>query len=303
MIARRVPVIANTSRGIAVRPAHQEMASMAANIVRNAIVLFLVVATSGCGKRASRTADARSRPFLSEQEIARLASEKVFFGHQSVGSNIIDGIRDVLKTDPRLKLKIVTSSDPQAVAGPALIEFKIGQNGNPRLKDEVFAVILDKGMGKQGGIVMYKYCYLDIDSSTDVGTIFDTYRGKIRMLKTKYRAVKVAHITMPLTTVESAPKAWIKSKLGRVTARDLTVKRNQFNTLLKQTYAGVDPVFDLAEVESTHRDGSRSYFMRNNAKVYTLAPEFTIDGGHLNEIGRRTAAEQFLLFLGSLPQM
>jgi hypothetical protein len=105
---------------------------------------------------------------------------------------------------------------------------------------------------------------------------------------------------MPLTTVEPATKAWIKGMLGKVTVRDLAVKRNQFNTLLTQTYAGVDPIFDLAQVESTHGDGSRSYFMRDNEKIHTLASEFTIDGGHLNELGRRTAAERFLLFLGSL---
>lgn len=273
---------------------------MLTNLVRNCIVVSLLVATSACGKRTPGITDARNLPFLNDQQIARLANEHIFFGHQSVGSNIIEGIGDVMRTDPRLKLKIVTSSDPQTVPGPALVEFKIGQNGSPRLKDEMFAAILDKGMGTQGGIVMYKYCYLDIDSSTDVPIMFATYRDRIKTLKAKYPALKVVHITMPLTTVEPAPKAWIKGMLGRVTARDLTVKRNHFNTLLKQTYAGVDPVFDLAEVESTYGDSSRSYFMRGNQKIYTLAPELTIDGGHLNELGRRMAAERFLLFLASL---
>lgn len=273
---------------------------MLTNKLKNGIVLLLLVATSACGRKTSGTIDARNPAFLSDEQIAKLTSEKVFFGHQSVGSNIIEGIRDVMTADPRLRLRIVGSADPQSVLGPAFVEFKIGQNGNPRLKDEVFAATLDKGMGAQGGIAMYKYCYLDIDSSTDVPTMFASYRDNIGALKAKYPAVKVVHITMPLTTVESAPKAWIKSMLGRVTARDLTAKRNQFNTLLKQTYAGVDPVFDLAEIESTHSDSSRSYFMRGNGKIYTLTPEFTIDGGHLNELGRHMAAERFLLFLASL---
>jgi hypothetical protein len=100
--------------------------------------------------------------------------------------------------------------------------------------------------------------------------------------------------------VEPPAKAWIKSQLGRVTLQDVNVKRNQFNNLMRQTYAGTDPIFDLAEVESTHGDLSRSYFTRGNEKIYTLAPEFTADSGHLNEVGRRVAAERLLFVLAQL---
>jgi hypothetical protein len=108
------------------------------------------------------------------------------------------------------------------------------------------------------------------------------------------------HVTVPLTTVEPAPKAWVKSILGRVTERDAEVKRNQFNQKLRQTYTGVDPVFDLAEVESTRPDGSRTYFSHGNDRIYTLVPEYTTDGGHLNELGRRVAAERLLHVLSQV---
>ena len=237
---------------------------------------------------------------LSDQQIARLEERKIFFGHQSVGDNILQGIRDLIADDPRLKLKIVNSSDPESVPGPALVESHIGENGNPQSKDEVLATILSKGMGKQGGIAMYKYCFVDIDASTDVRQMFYHYRSGIDALKLKYPSLKIVHITVPLMTVEPAMKAWIKSLLGRPTARDADAKRNAFNDLLRQTYTGIDPIFDLAEVESTHADGSRSFFLLGNEKIYTLAPEFTTDGGHLNERGRRVAAERLLLVLAGL---
>ncbi|MCZ2076650.1 MAG: hypothetical protein LC130_16845, partial [Bryobacterales bacterium] len=113
-------------------------------------------------------------------------------------------------------------------------------------------------------------------------------------------ALKFVHVTVPLTTVEPAAKAWIKSTLGKKTARAANLKRNRFNELLRKTYSGADPIFDLAEVESTYPDGSRSYFMHQENKIYTLVPEYTTDGGHLNRLGRRTAAERLLRVLAEM---
>ena len=237
---------------------------------------------------------------LSDEQIKSLTSKKIFFGHQSVGNNIIQGVRDLASSDTRLKLNIVKSPDPQLVSGPALVEFEIGQNGNPQSKVDAFRAVMDKGMGKQGGIAMFKFCYVDIDSSTDVPKMFAVYRDEISSVKASYPALKIVHVTVPLTTAEPPAKAWIKSLLGRATLRDINAKRNQFNSMLRAQYAEIDPIFDLAEVESTHTDGSRSYFTQGGERIYTLVPEFTGDGGHLNEMGRRMAAERLLFVLAKL---
>lgn len=274
--------------------------SVLTKVTRPGVVLLLVVVLSACGIRALETTALPNSTMLSDQQIASLATKKVFFGHQSVGNNIIQGIKDLASSDPRLRLSIVKSSDPQSVAGPAFVEFEIGQNGDPQSKVSAFAAVLNKGMGAQGGIALYKFCYVDIDASTDVPKMFAGYREGISSLKAKYPPLKIVHVTVPLTTVGPAAKVWVKSLLGRITTRDINVKRNQFNNLLRQTYGRTDPIFDLAEVESTHRDGSRSYFTRGNEKIYTLASEFTADGGHLNEVGRRVAAERLLFVLAQL---
>ena len=234
------------------------------------------------------------------QDLSYVATQRIFFGHQSVGDDIVQGLKDVMARDPRLKLNIVNSADPQSVAGPAFIESHIGRNGDPQSKTDAFAAVLDKGMGREGGIAMYKYCYVDVDASTDVPRMFDNYRRGIDALKLKYPLLKIVHVTIPLTTVEPDAKAWVKGFLGRTTARDINRKRNEYNRLLVQTYGGRDPIFDLAEVESTHRDGSRSSFTYANQKIFTLAPEFTADGGHLNEAGRRAAAERLLHVLSQI---
>ena len=267
---------------------------------RSGAIVLVALCLSSCGRNTVESTSVAHHVVLSDQQVASIENKKVFFGHQSVGTNIIQGLRDLMARDARLKLKIVSSADPELVPGPALVESLIGQNGNPSSKDQAFAAILDKGLGRQGGIAMYKYCYVDIDGSTNVQQMFENYREKIAALRVKYPALKIVHITVPLTTVEPAARAWVKTLLGRATERDANAKRNEFNRRLRQTYAGRDPIFDLAEGESTSPEGARSYFIRDNEKVYTLASEYTTDGGHLNEAGRLALAERLLLLLASI---
>ncbi len=237
---------------------------------------------------------------MTDQELANLETKKIFFGHQSVGDNIMAGVRDLMLRDPQLKLKIVNSPNPEAVSGAALIEYHVGRNGAPESKNDEFAAIVTKGLGTQGGIAMLKYCFADIDGSTDVQKMFQGYRSVIDALRGQYPLLRIVHTTVPLTTVEPAPIAWLKSVLGKKTYRDANRKRQEFNQLLRNTYANREPIFDLAEVESTRPDGSRSYFIDGGKKVETLVPEYTSDSGHLNEIGRRAAAECLIRVLATI---
>lgn len=264
------------------------------------VTLFLLVALSACGRKAVDSTVVVDEVKLSDRQVSSLETKKVFFGHQSVGSDIVQGIRDLMAEDSRLKLNIVRSADPESIPAPAFVETTIGENRHPQLKNDAFAAVLARGMGAQGGVAMYKYCYVDIDRETDVPQLFDRYQDQIASVKSKYPGLTVVHITVPLTTVEPELKSWAKTLLGRPTERDVAVKRNEFNQLLRQTYSGKDPIFDLAEVESTLPDGSRSYFTRGDQPIYTLAPDFTTDGGHLNAMGRRAAATRLLQVLADL---
>jgi len=240
---------------------------------------------------------------ISDAQWARLAQRTIFFGHQSVGRNIVDGIEDVMKADPRVKLRIVRAPRPAEVGGPAFVHFDIGQNFDPASKDTAFAAAVD-GMDSSG-VALYKYCFVDVGPSTDPDALFAEYVRTTDAVRAKHPDLTIVHVTLPLKDTRPAPKfkAWVKNMLGRSESPEvaLNVKRNRFNTLLRQRYAGRDPVFDLASIESTRPDGSRSSFLLNGETIYTLAPELTTDGGHLNDIGRRKAAEALLVLLASLP--
>jgi lysophospholipase L1-like esterase len=80
------------------------------------------------------------------------------------------------------------------------------------------------------------------------------------------------------------------------------VKRNKFNAMLRHEYAEREPFFDLAKLESTFPDGSQSTFTKDGSIYSSLVPDYTNDGGHLNEKGRRKIAEHLLVYLAQLSQ-
>jgi len=233
---------------------------------------------------------------LTDQQIRIVSNQRVFFGHQSVGDNIIQGIRDISASDPRLKLNIVESRHPETVSGPAFIETHVGQNTDPQSKNADFLAIVQQGFE---GIALLKYCYVDISQDTDVANVFHAYQATVERTRTNNPAVRIVHVTVPLTVADFTATGWLRSLLGRNSAQNDNIKRSQFNALLRQNYR-TELLFDLADVESTRADGTRSFFKNGSGIAYTLAPEYTTDGGHLNAEGRRLAAQKLLEVLASV---
>jgi hypothetical protein len=151
-------------------------------------------------------------------------------------------------------------------------------------------------------VAFHKYCYADILEATDVPAVFDHYQRTMARLRADCPEVVFVHVTVPLVRVQSGPRAWIKRLLGRAPGRyagDLA--RERFNQLMRGTYAGREPLYDLAAVESTGPDGRREVIRAGGRSGYALVPAYTADGSHLNETGRRRAAEALLTVLACLP--
>jgi lysophospholipase L1-like esterase len=229
---------------------------------------------------------------------SRLADARIYFGHQSVGTNIIEGLRDLSAAHSDSPLRIVRSREHSS-GSPALIEFTIGENGRPESKMKDFAATLEQIEDSAPAIAIFKYCYLDITPETDVKRLFTTHRQALDEMRARHPNLTFVHVTSPLTRLESGSRVLAKRLLGKPTTRDANAKRNRFNAMLREQYAG-EPIFDLAKVESTRPDGSRSFFNNGAEVVYTLAPELTDDGGHLNTTGRRAAAREFAAVIGRI---
>ena len=219
-------------------------------------------------------------------DLQRMAQERIYFAHQSVGANILQGVKEL-----------------SARAGvPVFVKDEfVPENGDPLRKLENFRRSV--GTGSRYDIALVKFCFVDIDADTDVAALFDQYRMVIGELRAKNPRTVFVHVTLPLTTVQSGPKAWVKRLLGRSPYGTVeNVRRDEYNRLLRSTYAGREPIFDLARLESTTPDGRLVTVAWDGFTAPAMAPEYTNDGGHLNALGRVRAAREFIAVLARAKQ-
>jgi hypothetical protein len=160
---------------------------------------------------------------------------------------------------------------------------------------------MENGLGEKADIGFFKLCFVDIYAATDVQKVFGEYRSSMAELRKNNPKVTFVHVTTPLTIVQSGWKAFVKKIIWRsIDGYQDNIQREAFNELLRKEYKGNEPIFDLAMIESTLPDGRRAMFTKDGKAYPCLVPEYTNDGGHLNEKGRKIVAEQLLIFLASL---
>lgn len=272
------------------------------------ILLVLIASVPfiiSCGgeKMAANSPDVNMLKEISDSAWDELSKQKIYFGHQSVGNNIIMGLQDVIKDNPQVKLSIVETSNPDLFKTPLFAHSRVGKNEDPLSKNRAFAEVVENGIGGKADFAFFKYCYIDIPRDADVEKLFNDYKQTMMILKTRYPDTTFIHVTVPLTIVQTGPKVLIKRIIGRpIGGYDENIKRNEFNMLLRKEYESKEPIFDLAEAESVHPDGRKQTF-ENGGKTYAaLIPGYSYDGRHLNESGRRIVAEKLLIFLADLAQ-
>ena len=241
---------------------------------------------------------------VSGESWAKLAGKKIFFGHQSVGYNIIDGISDVMNERDYIKLNVLESHKPAIFDQPVLAHSQVGRNTDPVSKIESFVDIMDAGAGGKVDIAFFKFCYVDIMRDSDPQKIFDTYIAAIEDLKERYPETRFMHVTVPLRSVPKGAgknlKQSVKLLIGKPGFMEDNMMRRRYNDFLNDTYSKTGLLFDLALIESVNKDGLKCHAVKGAEKVYVMAPEYTEDGGHLNSQGRKKVAEQLLIILAEM---
>lgn len=230
-----------------------------------------------------------------------LAGKRIFFGHQSVGYNIIDGITDIANEYDHIKLNIVETRGPAEFDRPLLAHAQVGRNHDPASKIESFRNVMDAGVGDKADIAFFKFCYVDVMRDSDPEKIFDSYSAAMEDLKRRYPRTKFVHVTVPLCSapkgIKGNLKQSVKSLIGKPGVLDDNMMRERYNRLLRDAYSGKEPVLDLALRESINPKGLRCYAARKAETVPVMASGYTDDGGHLNSLGRKKIAEQLLIIL------
>lgn len=266
------------------------------------LLLALMSLVLNCGKKMENQSIRINQKMniIPDESIQALLSKKIFFGHMSVGYNILQGMEDIITADARLAdfKRLDISSTINSASAPGFYHAKIGKNGLPKTKCDAFLDFLrNNRAGEHFDIAFFKFCYVDIERDYDINNLFDYYVKTIDQVKQEFPKLKIIHVTIPVTAHQWGIKGMAKNLL----MGDMeNVKRNQFNDKLKNAYQHIDPIFDLAQIESTLLDGTRSSFIHKNQIYYSLARHYTSDGGHLNESGSYYAAKELLAILAQL---
>jgi len=275
-------------------------------MTRLALLVGLCIASSVACRDQAGTQQEKNVPSttrLGDADIVRLASKRVFFGHQSVGRNIMDGVADLAREHEPAALMIVGPETAEGIStGGFFAHGLVGKNRDPQGKTDAFVRVLQDGLGARLDIAFHKYCYLDVVEGTDVATLFANYKHRMAGLRTAFPGVTFVHVTVPLKTVQSGPKALLKALLGRLPSGfSDNLRRSEFNALMLREYSEREPVFDLAALESTTAGGEVELVEANGRAVRSLVSSYTDDGGHLNTSARRRIAEALCLMLSQLP--
>jgi hypothetical protein len=223
------------------------------------------------------------------RDLSAVRKSRVFFLHQSVGVNILDGLKKLDAKVDGAKLRIVNGSDGSAT-GPAIFEIMGGRNTDPQSKIDAFAAALRENPQLKPDVAVMKLCYVDFSPRTDVAAVFASYRSTLDALKREFPNVRFVHVTVPLTTRPSPLKRYLSTVLAREGWTDLeNVRRAEFNAMLREEFSK-QSIYDLARIEATAPDGRVTKFEHAGNDYLALYDGYTNDGGHLNEAGQAAAA-------------
>jgi len=189
-------------------------------------------------------------PELTSAQLSSAAGKRVLLRHASIGQNIDSGLDQLQSQDSRYdRSRIVLQS-----------------RGNPGWEQKISDLIEQADdYASQYDVLTMKFCYVDSSAS------WTEYRDAMLQLESEHPDKTFIWWTIP-TKRDSQPAIEAFNNQARAFA-------SANNKLL----------FDIADIESHHADGSAC----EADGVESMCPEWTDDGGHLNPSGSLRVAKAF----------
>ena len=265
-------------------------------ISRRVLIIACTLAmVSGCA-RSDRNGTMNTTPStqLTRGEWDTAAARAVYFGHQSVGDNMLDGLRQIADAERWPQLRITEVAASTTGVRPALFHGKIGQNGDPVSKVRAFREAIDGGLGNSVDIAVMKFCFWDIRHETDIDAVFSEYKSTMNDLAQRFPQVTFVHATVPLVAADMDWKARVRRLMGMTTPTDIDNRtRERLNERIRSEYASRGIVLDIARAEMDESVASGAP---------ALAASLSSDGAHLNNPGRRRVGAAFVKALSAAAQ-
>lgn len=234
-------------------------------------------------------------------QLATVGDLTVFFGHQSVGGNMMDALPEVYAAAGVTAPAIVRGEEVPAGRGPVMLHTNIGRNRDPLGKIAAFDAAIRGGLGDVVDAAVLKLCFVDFVEGTDAEAVFAAYRDTMAALERDYPDVVFVYTTVPLTIdmdgAIAVAKARVKSLLGRATSSfhpEHNVVREQYNAMIRAEYGATGRLFDIAAVQATNADGIQQVRSYDGATMFAMEEFLSSDPGHLNPQGGAIVASAFV---------
>ncbi len=242
--------------------------------------LILSTSASAAALTADHTTIDTRDEVIPQRWLDRARSLDVYFGHQSVGANLLEGVEALARQNPG-RYRLVVRSEPSRFSLSALFKggaeddkqagiehFFVGRNGEPEGKIADFSRRMER-QGRTADVAMMKLCFVDFqDPKTDPARLFADYRNGMERLEKAHPKVRFVWWTVPLMNNGNQ-------------------LRNAYNRLVR-AYAEEHgkPLYDIADIES-HDPQGRQVMVSGEPVMYA---GYTQDGGHLTNEGKLRAA-------------
>lgn len=245
--------------------------------------------------------DDRAQVAAVDASLRDLAGKRIYFGHQSVGQELMAGVQDLVR-ERGFGPSVVEWRDSSALP-EGFSHAMNGRNKEPLTKIQAFEETMSGPLRGQADVAFFKFCYVDITDSTDVDALFREYEAAMSRVAAANPQTRFLHVTSPVTELEGGIKGTLKRVLGRrLEGFEENYHRERFSGLVRSRYGPEGTVFDLAELEATFPDGSKNTYVREGQAIPALIPDYSYDGKHLNEVGRVRAAAGLVQALARVSQ-
>lgn len=252
-------------------------------------------APSGCaGHATDGPHDARTDPGPDPgtgpdlaAELATLAGVAIYFGHQSVGGQLMDAVATLLAGNAGPEPTLLAAPEASQIDPGDWAHAYIGQNQAPLTKLDAFRAALSGPIGGRVQIAFVKLCYVDAYSTAaeSPSGLFASYQGMVAAVQAERPGVRLVHVTMPLVTVAAeSSDGWASN-----------ARREAYNDLLRRAYGA--QVFDLALLEATDPTGAVVVNPASGARG--MYAGWSSDGGHLNAAGAARIGRALVAHLSS----
>lgn len=270
--------------------------------MRRILVLALITLSGWVACDSTLPGEENMPSYDTRADLQVLSQARILFAHQSVGRDILDGVRELSQEHgiPIGIFEVGASGIDSTKKG--IFHLNAGENRKPATKCMAFESVLRLPGAESLQAALLKFCYVDLgeEAGRDGDALFAMFIKSKAQIAEVHPQLKIVDATIPLKSDPLGWKTSLKRLFGRSTWNDEdNIARNAFN---EKVVAHAQPglLLDLAWRESVRPDGKRSGFSFQGKSIYTLHQGYTYDEGHLNDLGKKVMAQEFLKVMAAI---